>query len=97
MRTVILMKMINCNNLFYQPIPITDKLILANGDSLYYNFIFTIFGGPARLYHRLGSMLYNILDEGGYFDVLYNILDEGNYFDVLSNILDKDGYFDEDN
>ena len=79
MRTVILMKMINCNNLFYQPIPITDKLILANGDSLYYNFIFTIFGGPARLYHRLGSMLYNILDEGGYFDVLYNILDKGGY------------------
>ena len=77
------MKIINCNNLFYQPIPITDKLILANGDSLYYNFIFTIFGGPARLYYRLGNMLYNILDEDGYFD-------------VLSNILDKDGYFDED-
>ena len=82
------MKIINCNNLFYQdnlfyqPIPITDKLILANGDSLYYNF-FTIFGGSARLYYRLGNMLYNILDEDGYFD-------------VLSNILDKDGYFDED-
>ena len=83
MRMIISMKIINCNNLFYQPIPITDKLILANGDSLYYNFIFTIFGGPARLYYRLGNMLYNILDEDGYFD-------------VLSNILDKDGYFDED-
>ena len=80
------MKMVNCNSLFYHyihghkrsvSIPITDKLILANGDSLYYSFIFTIFGGPARFYHRL----INILDEGGYFDVLYNILDEDNYFD----------------
>jgi hypothetical protein len=87
MRTVILMKMVNCNNLFYRYIhsnkggvlTITDKLKLANGDSLYYNFIFTIFGGPARFYHRLAYMLYNILDEGGYFDVLYNILDEDGY------------------
>ena len=77
MRTVISMKIINCNNLFYQPIPITDKLILANGDSLYNNFIFTIFGGPARLYYRLGNMLYN----DGYFDVLSNILDKDGYFD----------------
>ena len=83
------MKIVNCNNLFYRYvygnkgnvfIPITDKLKLANGDSLYYNFIFTIFGGPARFYHRLSYMLYNILNEGGYFDVLYNILDEDDYF-----------------
>ena len=89
MRTVILMKMVNCNNLFYRYIhsnkggvlTITDKLKLANGDSLYYSFIFTIFGGPARFYHRLANTLYNVLDEGGYFDVLYNILDEDDYFD----------------
>ena len=82
--------MVNCNNRFYDyvhgnkgsvSIPITDKLKLVNGDSLYYNFIFTIFGGPARFYHRLAYMLYNILDEGGYFDVLYNILDEDGYLD----------------
>jgi hypothetical protein len=41
--------------------------------------IFTIFGGPARFYHRLAYMLYNILNEGGYFDALYNILDEDGY------------------
>ncbi len=90
MRTVILMRAIRCSNLFYHyvhsnkgsvSIPITNKLKLVNGDSLYYNFIFTIFGGPARFYHRLAYMLYNILDEGGYFDMLYNILDEDNYFD----------------
>jgi len=81
------MEKINCNGwaprnpLPYEwsaPIPIINPLI-ANSDSLYYNFIFTIFGGPARFYHRLAYMLYNILDEGGYFDVLYNILDEDGY------------------
>jgi hypothetical protein len=87
------MKMVNCNKLFYHYVhgkrwcPITDKLILTNGDSLYYNFIFTIFGGPARFYHRLAYMLYNILDEGGYFDMLYNILDEDNYFDEDDQLL----------
>jgi hypothetical protein len=64
MRTVILMKMVSCNNLFYHyvhgkryvSIPITDKLKLANGDSLYYSFIFTIYGGPARFYYMLVYM-----------------------------------------
>jgi hypothetical protein len=71
------MKMVNCNNLFCHyihsnkggvSIPITDKLKLANGNSLYYSFIFTIFGGPARLYYTLVSVLYNILDEDSYFN-----------------------------
>ena len=60
-------KMVNCNNLFYRYIyscTYSDKLKLANGDSLYYSFMFTIFGGPARFYHRL----INVLDEGGYFN-----------------------------
>ncbi len=70
------MKMVNCNNLFCHYIhsnkggvlTITDKLKLANGESLYYSFIFIVYGGPARFYHRLANMLYNVLDEGGYFD-----------------------------
>ena len=83
------MKIVNCNNLFYRYvygnkgsvfIPITDKLKLANGDSLYY-------GGPDRFYHRLAYMLYYILYEGGYFDMLYNILDENNYFDEDDQLL----------
>jgi hypothetical protein len=50
-------------------------------NKLFYNFYLYHDGGPARFYYRLAYMLYNILDEGGYFDVLYNILDEGGYFD----------------
>ena len=72
------MKMVNCNKLFYHYVhgkrwcPITDKLILTNGDSLYYNFIFTIYGGPASFYKHICCITN---------DVLYNILDEDNYFD----------------
>ena len=61
------MKMVNCNNLLYHyiygnrdsvSIPITDKLKLANGDSLYYSFIF---GGYF-------DVLYNIIHKDGYFN-----------------------------
>ena len=76
MRMIISMKKINCDALFYRYIhsnkgsvlTITDKLKLANGDSLYYSFIFIVYGGPARFYHRLTYMLYNVLDEDGYLD-----------------------------
>nr|QNL31551.1 MAG: hypothetical protein [Bacteriophage sp.] len=76
MRMTTSMKMVNCNNLFCHYIhsnkggvlTITDKLKLANGESLYYSFIFIVYRGPARFYHRLANMLYNVLDEGGYFD-----------------------------
>ena len=48
------MKMINCDTHIQIS---TDKLKLANGDNLYYSFIFTIFGGPARFYYRLRIFL----------------------------------------
>ena len=61
------MKKLNCNNLFGNGssvfISITDNLTLADGDNLYYNFIFTILRGPARFYHRLENRLYSTLDK----------------------------------
>jgi hypothetical protein len=62
------MKMVNCNNWFYHYVHGNKgSVFLANGDSLYYNFI-TIFGGRDRFYYMLTYMLYNILDEDGYLD-----------------------------
>ena len=49
-----------------EPIPITNPLILAKGNTLYY---FYDAGGPANFYYRLaGNVLYNILNENDYFD-----------------------------
>ena len=73
------MKKINCNGwaphnhyLWDAPIPITNLPILTNGDILYYSFYVYNTGGPAMFYYRLaGNVLYNILDEGDYFDEDY--------------------------
>jgi hypothetical protein len=62
------MKMINCDTHIQIS---TDKLKLANGDNLYYSFIFTIFGGPARFYYRLVTVIYDILYEDDYFNEEY--------------------------
>ena len=56
----------NNDYLWDAPIPITNPLILAKGNTLYY---FYDAGGPANFYYRLaGNVLYNILNENDYFD-----------------------------
>jgi hypothetical protein len=71
------MKKINSNNWAPRNLPITNPPVGLQGLCFFaYN--------PERLvwfYHRLSYMLYNILNEGGYFSVLYNILYEDTYFD----------------
>jgi len=61
MRTITLMKIINCNGWaprnpvpydWAAPIPITNPLI-ANGDSLYRSFYDYNAGGVARIYYNL--------------------------------------------
>ena len=67
------MKEIN-TNYWAAPVPITDLLTLANGDTLFYNFYVYIAAGPANFYYRLArSLIYSILDEDDYFDEDYQL------------------------